>query len=747
MNSSNGNHIDGSKHNNQAEPIRILIVDDQSMIREGLKALIRTEKDFEVVGTAENGEDAIRQVEILEPDVVLMDMEMPGMDGVSATKIICEKFSNVKVLVLSTYDNQEYISRSLDSGAMGYLLKGTLAHELIGAIRSVYRGYAQIGFGAFQKIQTLTPKDERQDAPVQPALVTQAALDNSDGHQGTNGKLVSVPSINRSFAERGLATKNKSPLPQRKFEQNIVLRQSPKWSRAVVWAVVGVTTFAVVWSAVAKIEQVVPARGQLKPVGKVQEVQVPTNGVVKEVRVEEGERVKEGELLVNLDSSASKAQLKSLQNILQSLSQENQFYRTLMNGDVGTTKLEEASKQLDIPREIPLLARNRAELLAENQLFYAQLGLSQDNLSPEQISRLKATEAELQSRAASARLEVEQLEKQFNQNQVQLADTKAQLTTARQVVAEMEQRNREAIAQIEESLTIDREILSSLQPLVAEGALSRYQLNKQRQEVSDRYANLVEQRASGTIELDRQRQQVKTLIAEIERLQQEEKRLGLDIAQAKEQLINTTASSEKEIRDRIADNQKRIAEIDSQLNKSIVENDKRIAEINSQISSTEQTLRYQALYAPVSGTVFDLKAFPGYVPPVNQTTEPILKIVPDENLIAEVFITTQDIGFVEKGMITDVRIDTFPFSEFGDVEGEVISIGSDALEPDSTYDFFRFPARIKLEQQHINIRGKDIPLQSGMSISANIKVRENRTVLSLFTEKFFTGIDNFKQVR
>jgi HlyD family secretion protein len=749
MNSSNGNQIDGSNYNNRAERIRILIVDDQSMIREGLKALIKTENDLEVVGTAENGEDAIRQVEILEPDVVLMDMEMPDMDGVNATKIICERFSDVKVLVLSTYDEREYISRSLNSGAMGYLLKGTPAQELIGAIKAVYRGYAQIGPGAFEKIPTLTPQDGREEALVQPALVTRAALNNSNAHEGTNGNLVTTPSTNSSSAKRGLATKNKSPLTERKFEQNVVLRQSPKWSRAVIWTVVGVTTFAILWSAVAKIEQVVPAQGQLKPVGKVKEIQVPTNGVVKEVRVKEGDRVQEGELLVNLDSSASVAQLQSLQNIRQSLSQENKFYRALMNGDVGTTKVEEASAQLDIPREVALLARNRAELLAENQLFYAQLGLlSQDNLNPEQISRLKATEAELKSRAASARLEVEQLEKQFNQNQVQLADTKAQLTTARQVVAEMEQRNRESIEQVEESLKINREILSSLQPLVEEGAISRYQVEKQRQEVSDRYATLVEQRAGGIIELDRQKQEVQTLLAEIKRLQEEERRLRLDIDQAQEQLINTTASSEKDIRDKIADNQKRIAEIDSQLNKSIVENDKRVAEIDSQISSTEQTLRYQALYAPVSGTVFDLKAFPGYVPPVNQAAEqPILKIVPDDNLIAEVFITTQDIGFVEKGMKTDVRIDTFPFSEFGDVKGEVVSIGSDALEPDPTYDFFRFPAKIKLDQQYINIRGKDIPLQSGMSISVNIKVRENRTVLSLFTEKFFTGIDNFKQVR
>jgi HlyD family secretion protein len=197
----------------------------------------------------------------------------------------------------------------------------------------------------------------------------------------------------------------------------------------------------------------------------------------------------------------------------------------------------------------------------------------------------------------------------------------------------------------------------------------------------------------------------------------------------------------------MAENHKRIAEIDTQLNKSIVENDKRISELNSQISGTEQTLKYQALYAPVGGTVFDLKAYPGYVPPAGQNAEPILKIVPDDQLIGEVFITTKDIGFVQKGMIADVRIDTFPFSEFGDVKGTVSSIGSDALEPDHTYDFFRFPAKIELERQDFTIRGKNIPLQSGMSISANIKIREDRTVLSLFTEQFFVGLDKFKQVR
>lgn len=749
MNSS-GNHTQNIPSSNHVDRIRILIVDDQKMIREGIKALIKTEEDFEVIGTADDGEDAIKQVENLQPHIVLMDMEMPGLDGVGATQVICQQFPDTKVLVLSTYDNQDYVTRSLGAGAMGYLLKGTPAKELIEAIRSVYRGYAQIGPGAFQKILPLTPKSfSESGSPATSNLATLPAVnDNDRSLPNLNGKGHLVATVAPdSSATPALAVRKKPALSDRKFEQTVVLRQSPRWSRAIIWSIIGVTTFVVIWASVAKIEQVVPARGQLKPIGKVKEIQVPTNGVVQEVEVEEGQKVKKGELLVTLDETTSKAQLDSQKNIRQSLLQENKFYRAVMNGDLQGNSIEQTIASLNIPKEVAFLARNRGELLAENQLFLSQLGAASTNLSADQLARLNAAQNELQSRTAAARLEAEQLEKQFNQNQVQLADARAILATAKQVLNEIKQRNQDSIAQAEQSLTIERNILKSIQPLSKQGALSQFQVETQKQKVNDRYKSLIEQKATGTIERNRQEQEIQTALADINRLQQEEQRLSLDIAQAREQLLNTTSLSEREIRDKMAANDQKLAEIDTQLNKSIVENDKRISELNGQISGTQQTLKYQALYAPVGGTVFDLKAYPGYVPPAGQNAEPILKIVPDDQLVGEVFISTNDIGFVRTGMITDVRIDTFPFSEFGDVKGTVSSIASDALEPTQTYDYFRFPAKIELERQDFTINGKDIPLQSGMSISANIKVREDRTVMSLFTEQFMTGLDKFKEVR
>ncbi|MGF1481761.1 MAG: HlyD family efflux transporter periplasmic adaptor subunit [Cyanophyceae cyanobacterium] len=536
--------------------------------------------------------------------------------------------------------------------------------------------------------------------------------------------------------------------PSRPFDQGVVLKQSPKWSRAVVYTIMGVATFGVAWASFAKIEQAVPAQGQLKPQETVKEVQAPVNGVVKEVFVEEGERVEEGALLATLDPTASKAELESLKSVRNSLEQENQFYQVLMEQSLDPFEIEEALVKLEVPPQIVALARNRATLVAENQLYRAQVGsIPGSNLSPEQRARLRAATAEMNSRASAARLEVAQLQRQLNQNRAELADARAQLLTAQQVLSQIGQRNEQSVDQAERSLEIERQILSDISPLIEEGAIAKIQLDRQRQEVSDRYAALVEQQSNGRIEYDQQQQQVQTIRAQIDQLAEESQRLQLDIAQAKEELVNTSSGSERDVLDRIAENTKRIAEIDSQLTKLMLDNQNRLAELDSQISRTNLTLQYQELRAPVSGTVFDLQATPGFVPNPSQA-EALLKIVPEDHLVAEVYVTNQDIGFVREGQNADVRIDSFPFSEFGDIDGTITSVGSDALPPDEIDRFYRFPVKVNLEQQVLETRGeREIPLQSGMSVSVNIKVREKRTVLSLFTELFSDKVESLKQVR
>ncbi|OCQ88982.1 hemolysin D [Nostoc sp. MBR 210] len=480
------------------------------------------------------------------------------------------------------------------------------------------------------------------------------------------------------------------------FEQSVVLRQSPVWSRTIMLTLIALAGFGIAWAFIAKIEQVVPATGQLKPQGTVKEVQAPVNGVVKAVYVKDGQKVNQGDLLLTFETVATIAELNSLIQVRNSLIRENQIYRRLMNSSytVGS-ELEFLRSRL--PTDAVFLLKSRAALVAENELLRKELrnSSSTQGLGVDEQQRLQVSKLELATRANAAQLEIEKTKKQLTQNQVKIADTQS-------------------------SLAIQQQILNKLKTLAEEGGISQLQ-----------YLN--------------QQQQVQTLEAEVAQLQEEDKRLKYEIERGRQELTNTVAVSGKNVLEKISENKQRIADIDSQFIKIVLDNEQRLADITSKLSQAQLNLRYQELRAPVSGTVFDVQAKnPGFVA---NSTQKLLQIVPNDKYIAEVFITNQDIGFVREGMKADVRIDSFPFSEFGDIKGELVSVGSDALPPDETHKFYRFPARVSLDKQALEMNGKKLPLQSGMSITANIKVREERTVMSLFTELFTKQVDSLKEVR
>jgi len=120
--------------------IRVLICDDQEVVREGLKVILGTSAEVEVVGLAEDGADALDKVAYLKPDIVLMDLKMPHMNGVKATRLIRERYPEVRVLVLTTYDADEWVFDAIRSGAAGYLLKDTPKVDLVEAMRNVIAG-------------------------------------------------------------------------------------------------------------------------------------------------------------------------------------------------------------------------------------------------------------------------------------------------------------------------------------------------------------------------------------------------------------------------------------------------------------------------------------------------------------------------------------------------------------------------------------------------------------------------------
>jgi DNA-binding NarL/FixJ family response regulator len=150
--------------------VRVLIADDQELIRAGLKLILQTQPDIEVVGEAANGKDAVEAAATLRPDVILMDIRMPGMEGIEATRRILDQESDhPRILILTTFDLDEYVYRALKAGASGFLLKDTPPDQLVAAIRSVGDGDALLSpsitrrlIEAFTATDPVTPDVPRE---------------------------------------------------------------------------------------------------------------------------------------------------------------------------------------------------------------------------------------------------------------------------------------------------------------------------------------------------------------------------------------------------------------------------------------------------------------------------------------------------------------------------------------------------------------------------------------------------------
>lgn len=296
----------------------------------------------------------------------------------------------------------------------------------------------------------------------------------------------------------------------------VVLQQAKFWAEAITWALIGGTTFAFGWLALAKTEEIVIAQGKLEPKSGVIDVQMPLEGITKKILVKEGERVKKGQILIHLDTEVTEAK----------------------------------------------------------------------NIA------------------------------------------------------------------LKKNLEINQQILDSLKYLSEQGAASKIQYLQQANKVED---------------------------------------------------------------------------------------------IKTKIKENEVTMKYQTIISPVDGTIFDMQPKgAGYVA---RTSEPVLKVVPSDKLQAEIEIDSSDIGFISLGKRTDISIDSYPSSDFGVIEGEVIRIGSDALPPDPRLSKgYRFPGIIQLDQQSLTIKsGKKLPLQAGMSITANIKLRKV-SYLKLLLNNFRDKADSIKQL-
>ena len=278
-----------SNSQNLTQPIRLLLVDDQNFARRFTEKSLEEDPNLKIVGTADNGQSAIAQVEQLKPDVVLVDLEMPEMDGFEATEIIVRRFPECKVLILSSHETADYLQKALRAGAKGYLLKGSPAKELNNAIHSIYQGYSQLSPGLLERV--LTPEVEIITDDEQLALELESdALAESAWAESTRETIDALPRVSL---------------------------------RAIFYILLFLLAGLIPWAALAKVDEVGSAKGKLEPKGRIVDLGASVDGKVVAISVREGEQVEANQQIMELDSEVVKAELQQQEEKLQG--QQNQI--------------------------------------------------------------------------------------------------------------------------------------------------------------------------------------------------------------------------------------------------------------------------------------------------------------------------------------------------------------------------------------------------------------------------------------
>lgn len=193
----------------------------------------------------------------------------------------------------------------------------------------------------------------------------------------------------------------------------------------------------------------------------------------------------------------------------------------------------------------------------------------------------------------------------------------------------------------------------------------------------------------------------------------------------------------------ISEIDERFAQLDLRSEQIKNESNRSLDQMNNQLIKVNLQLQYQNVTAPAKGVVFDPKASEqGVLSP----GERILSIVPQNGLFAEIYVPNSDIGYIKQGQETKVRVEAFPFTKYGELPGSISQIGADALPPDAISQFYRFPVKLDLERSYLITNNVEIPLKTGMSISANLKLREKR-LISILSDLLVDQTDSIRNIR
>jgi hemolysin D len=660
--------------------IGILVVDDSSFVREALRQYLATQPDFSIVGSVSNAYMALEQIKTLNPDLVLINIEMPGMDGIEATKAIAQQSEKTKVIVLSSHDEAHYVDRVLDAGAKGYLLKTTPLEDLVNSIRFVHKGYWQFSPGLLEK--------RNSDKAHHPLLLSREMAEIAKHSSST--PLIST-STNRSTTQGDadiIATppsriqRQTQPDDWSSQTKELIDTLPRVWTRGLLYFLAIFTAIALPWAMFSQVDETGTAKGRLEPKGKTFILDASVAGTVAAIKVKAGDVVEAGQSLLELESDLASSELLQLQTKL--TGQQNHL------------------QQLELLKKQLLLVVDTQAQEAQGQRLEKQAQIAQAQ------QQLEFGQTSYNSQKAGKLVQLNQAKQNVVYSQTALNSAQKVLTKAQIEI----ERYRQAVKQgvISEVQLVEQENLIAEKQQAYEKAQSELQQAKLRLvEQQNSYAQLIRQAESGIAKAELQLQQQETGDRTLTYTGK------LAVLKSREQLKNT----ESEIATLITE----------------------IAQNKNQIASAQYKLKQTELKAPVQGTVFDLSIQkPGEV---LQPGDTVAEIAPENSpLVLMAQMATTESGSLTKGMPVKLKFDAYPFQDYGIVIGKLTGISptttiietqpGESLKNTANYNY---NLEITLDRDCLPTANQCIRLRPGDTATAEVILRQRR-IIDLILDPF-----------
>jgi hemolysin D len=716
--------------NSRSAPIiKVLLVDDLRVIREKLRSILAKYQDIEVIGTATDGYSAIEQLEYLQPDVILLDLDMPRLDGNETTRIIARKYPHIKVIILSSLDDANQIRESLSSSVKEYVIKANIDLEIADKIRAVYhQPETQLNspYDNVVDFSRFTKETDRESSKFNYHLADKYTT-NLPGNLSTQLSFIAETTLTRlnDWSNSAKELIDTMPLP---------------WTRGLLYFLVVFLGISVPWAFLYQMDEIGTARGRLESKGNTikREADIEGSVAVIKVYVKKGEIVKAGQTIMELDSKNVREQI--YQNQLKLDGEQQRFNQLLLMRNqmgLGTSAQQQ---------------QNQAQLLEkQSQIAQAQQNIdafeadSRNQIS-EKLAQLRQAEQTLIDRQSSYNLQKAEKLTQVRQAEQGVLDAQTNylLTQNRLKDAQNEVRRYHqlyqtgAVAQIK-----SKEIASIAQEknqLFTQAFASLQQSKLRVKEQQENYRKLLQQ-AQSDIAQARLR-----LKEQQENYQGTIDRTHADIAQAKLRLVEQQRGS---------------TSLAKGGNLAILNTDRQQKEIQSQIVTLKSDIdrdRAQMLFftrqldkytikANSDGTIFEL--------PIDREGA----VVQPKQLIAEIASNTS--GLVFKGEIPaaeseslrssldnssavnnvpkDVKLkfDEFPFETYDIVKGKLTWIApTSKLTPVPTGSAIAsYEIEVQLDRDCIKHEGNCIPFKSGQPATAEIVIR-NRRIIDFILDPF-----------